>query len=65
MNSILESNIEIINEDILKNHLYCPELPDADLIIRTGGENRLSNFLFGNQLMQRFTLLKSCGPNLI
>ena len=45
MNSILETNIEIIDEDIIKNHLYCPELPDADLIIRTGGENRLSNFL--------------------
>ena len=45
MNSILEKNIEIIDEDILKNHLYCPELPDIDLVIRTGGETRLSNFL--------------------
>lgn len=26
-------------------YLYCPEIPDADLIIRTGGEWRLSNFL--------------------
>ena len=41
----LEENIEIIDEDILKNHLYCPEMPDPDMIIRTGGEYRLSNFL--------------------
>jgi len=45
INKILESDIKIIDEDILKNHLYCPELPDLDLIIRTGGESRLSNFL--------------------
>ena len=45
INSMIKSGEKIINEDILKNHLYCPELPDPDLIIRTGGEYRLSNFL--------------------
>tara|TARA_B100001989_G_scaffold176750_1_gene127837 strand:+ start:62 stop:748 length:687 start_codon:yes stop_codon:yes gene_type:complete len=44
-NSLIKSNVKIINEEILKNHLYCPELPDPDMIIRTGGEYRLSNFL--------------------
>ena len=44
-NSIIKSEIKIINEEILKNHLYCPDLPDPDIIIRTGGEYRLSNFL--------------------
>lgn len=34
-----------IDESMLARHLYLPEVPDADLIIRTGGENRLSNFL--------------------
>ena len=29
----------------IRDSLYCPELPDPDLIIRTGGEYRLSNFL--------------------
>ena len=42
---MINSGEKIINEEILKNHLYCPELPDPDLIIRTGGEYRLSNFL--------------------
>ena len=45
INSMINNREKIINEEILKNHLYCPELPDPDLIIRTGGEYRLSNFL--------------------
>ncbi len=44
-NSLMKSELKIINEEILKNHLYCPEMPDPDMIIRTGGEYRLSNFL--------------------
>ena len=45
LNMMIKSDVKIINEEILKNHLYCPELPDPDMIIRTGGEYRLSNFL--------------------
>ena len=44
-NAIMNKEIKIINEEILKNHLYCPDLPDPDIVIRTGGEYRLSNFL--------------------
>ena len=42
---ILSKKSEIIDEEIVKNNLYCPEIPDPDLIIRTAGEYRLSNFL--------------------
>ena len=34
-----------LNENIIKAHLYTNGHPSTDLIIRTGGENRLSNFL--------------------
>jgi len=34
-----------LNEGLFKNYLYAPDIPDPDLIIRTGGETRLSNFL--------------------
>jgi len=34
-----------INEKILSQHLYTTGIPDPDLIVRTGGEMRLSNFL--------------------
>ena len=36
---------ERIDERTIQRHLYVPELPDADLIWRTSGEQRLSNFL--------------------
>jgi undecaprenyl diphosphate synthase len=34
-----------IDERTIHRHLYDPELPDPDLVIRTSGEFRLSNFL--------------------
>ncbi|MGJ8743801.1 isoprenyl transferase [Polaribacter sp.] len=37
--------IEEINENIINNHLYTFNLPDVDLMIRTSGEQRISNFL--------------------
>ncbi|MFZ2282270.1 MAG: isoprenyl transferase [Lutibacter sp.] len=37
--------IEEINENIINNHLYTFSLPDVDLLIRTSGEKRISNFL--------------------
>jgi undecaprenyl diphosphate synthase len=34
-----------VSEEHIRAHLYAPELPDPDLIIRTSGEKRISNFL--------------------
>jgi len=36
---------EDINENVIQQHLYTHNLPDPDLLIRTSGEERLSNFL--------------------
>ncbi len=36
---------EHIDETIINNHLYTHNLPDVDLLIRTSGEHRISNFL--------------------
>lgn len=36
---------EIIDESIINEHLYTQNLPDVDLLIRTSGEQRISNFL--------------------
>lgn len=34
-----------INEDVFEEHLYAPDVPSPDLLIRTSGEMRVSNFL--------------------
>lgn len=34
-----------IDEQLINNHLYTHNLPDVDLLIRTSGEQRISNFL--------------------
>jgi len=34
-----------ITEELISQHLYYPDMPDPDLLIRTAGERRLSNFL--------------------
>lgn len=38
-------NIDNINEESFKNYLFTHDMPDPDLLIRTSGEIRLSNFL--------------------
>lgn len=40
-----ELRAEDINTDLISKNLYSAEYPDPDLVIRTGGEYRLSNFL--------------------
>ncbi|NPA47492.1 MAG: di-trans,poly-cis-decaprenylcistransferase [Thermococci archaeon] len=36
---------EDVDEELIKRYLYYPDMPDPDIVIRTGGEVRISNFL--------------------
>jgi undecaprenyl diphosphate synthase len=45
VNTILRLGIKEVDEEKFRNFLYDPELPDVDLLIRTAGEYRISNFL--------------------
>ena len=47
-------NIEEINENTIKNYLDTKSIPDPDLIIRTSGEQRLSNFLMWEAAYSEF-----------
>lgn len=38
-------SIDAIDDSIINQHLYTQNLPDVDLLIRTSGEHRISNFL--------------------
>ncbi|GAB6072474.1 isoprenyl transferase [Venenivibrio stagnispumantis] len=44
VNKILKEKKEITEEDF-KNYLYLPDIPEPDLLIRTSGEKRISNFM--------------------
>ncbi|HYK95943.1 MAG TPA: polyprenyl diphosphate synthase [Candidatus Dormibacteraeota bacterium] len=57
---------ESIDEDAIASALYTAGLPDPDLVIRTGGEQRLSNFLIWQsayaELISTDTLWPDFGP---
>jgi len=44
-NDVYEGKLAEITEDTVKNYLTTKDIPDPDLLIRTGGEKRMSNFL--------------------
>ena len=45
INQYNKNNNLIINEKKIKNNLFTKNIPDPDILIRTGGNKRLSNFL--------------------
>ncbi len=44
-NALLKQGKEVTSEEEIKKYLYTSSLPDPDFIIRTSGEQRLSNFM--------------------
>ena len=60
-----ETNLEIdnINEDVLSEELYTAGTPDPDLIIRTGGEHRLSNFLLWQSAYSELLISETFWPD--
>lgn len=44
-------------------YLYCPDMPDPDLVIRTSGETRLSNFLLPQAAYAEFMFLPVLWPD--
>ena len=54
--SILKNKNKVINEELITNNLYTKNIPDPDILIRTGGNKRLSNFYSGNYHMRSYFL---------
>ena len=54
---------EEITEEALTRELYCPEMPDPDLLIRTGGEHRISNFLIWQLAYTEFFTSEALWPD--
>jgi undecaprenyl diphosphate synthase len=61
---MLEENRNcLINEDTIRKFFYVPELPDVDLLIRTAGEQRLSNFLIWQSVYAEFYFTPVLWPD--
>jgi undecaprenyl diphosphate synthase len=52
-----------INEETLRRYLYDPATPDPDLLIRTAGEMRLSNFLLWQISYAEIHVANECWPD--
>lgn len=52
-----------IDEMTVKNHLYVPDMPDPDLIIRTSGEQRTSNFLLWEAAYSEYVFTPVLWPD--
>ena len=56
-------NEEDLTIDTFKNYLYTRGLPEIDLMIRTSGEERVSNFLLYQLAYSEFIFTKTCWPD--
>ena len=61
--NIQADNVSDINEQTISNYLYTTGLPDPDLIIRTSGEQRLSNFMMYQCAYSEFYFPKVHWPD--
>tara|TARA_B100001094_G_scaffold423_1_gene433 strand:+ start:986 stop:1675 length:690 start_codon:yes stop_codon:yes gene_type:complete len=61
--NILKKKNEQISEDTFSNYLYEPNMPDPEIIIRTGGDFRLSNFLLWQSAYSELFFVKTLWPD--
>jgi undecaprenyl diphosphate synthase len=54
---------EEVDEDVLAVYLYAPDMPDPDLVIRTSGELRISNFLLWQVAYSELVFVETLWPD--
>lgn len=63
---IVQSGVpaEEINEELISEHLYAPEVPPVDLIVRTSGEQRISNFMLWRAAYSELMFIEKSWPEM-
>jgi undecaprenyl diphosphate synthase len=61
--NIMRKNNILFNESNITKHLYTKNVPDPDLLIRTGNTNRLSNFLLWQLAYSEIYFVKKLWPD--
>lgn len=54
---------DLIDDETLRQYLYDPEMSDPDLLVRTAGELRLSNFLLWQVSYSEIHIARCCWPD--
>ena len=62
-NRALAAGAGKLDEKSFASYLYCPDLPDPDLVIRTSGEMRVSNFLLWQAAYSEFYVTETLWPD--
>lgn len=63
-NTLIKQGKQQITEQDIINNLYTADVPDPDLIVRTGGEMRLSNFLLWQSAYAEFYATEKLWPDM-
>ncbi len=63
-NTLIKQGKQQITEQDIINNLYTADVPDPDLIVRTGGEMRLSNFLLWQAAYAEFYATEKLWPDM-
>ena len=62
-NAAIQDGHTTLTEEILAKYMYTGNTPDPDLIIRTGGDFRVSNFLLWQGAYSEYVILKTLWPD--
>lgn len=60
---MLNENGQEVSVEAINQNLYQPEIPPVDLVIRTSGEQRLSNFMVWRTVYSEFCFTKTLWPD--
>lgn len=63
VNNIIKDGIKEVDEKTISNYLYTSEIPDPDFIVRTSGEQRLSNFMLWQMSYAELYFPKTFWPD--
>ena len=63
VNALLKEGVTEVSEELLSARLYTAGLPDPDLVIRTSGEMRISNFLLWQAAYAEFYVTPAFWPD--
>ena len=63
VNKAIEKGHTVISEEDIRENLYLPDVPDPDLIVRTSGELRLSNFWLWESAYSEFYFTNALWPD--